>query len=196
MIRNLKDREKTQIILQCLIDFYSSWGREKQYVIFPELRLGSGFCGVAQRRIDFFTIHSGRGNETTAFEIKVSRNDFKHDVNNDLKQRGARLYANKFIYVTPKGLLNKEEIPLWAGLWEIDVNSVYGTKSCNFTEVVPPPLHAKAEPSWGLICSVVRKINKEKLATDIVAKKDKEIAELKKQIERLQMDKFFSPKIQ
>lgn len=159
----MKDKEKTKIILKALKDYYSAWGRERNYIFFPELRLGSGYCGVAQRRIDFFIINSGSGNETTAFEIKASRQDFKKDVSDDLKQRGARLYANKFYYVTPRGLLKPDEIPLWAGLLEVDIEKFQNTKSstCCFSEIVPAPLHSKAQPSWGLICSIVRNFKKE-----------------------------------
>lgn len=158
----MKDSEKTAIMLSCLKDQFSTWGRERTNIMFPELRLGSGYCGVSQRRIDLFVISSNAGNETTAYEIKASRADFKKDVTDELKQRGARLYANNFYYVAPLGMLKKEEIPLWAGLLEFDFE--YYDKEKNqyrFIESVPAPLHAKAMPSWGLICAMVRHINKD-----------------------------------
>lgn len=157
----MNDKEKTASILRALKSYYTSWGRSRTNIIFPELRLGSGYCGVAQRRIDLFIISSNAGNETTAFEIKASKQDFKKDLNNDLKQRGARLYANKFYYVTPKGLLKPEDIPLWAGLMEIDIEANEDSKHPTFSEPIPAPLHSKAMPSWGLICSMVRHVNKD-----------------------------------
>lgn len=156
----LKDKQKTEIILQGLTQYYTTWGKERTNIIFPELRLGSGYCGVSQRRIDMFVISSNSGNETTAYEIKVSRQDFKHDIDNDLKQRGARLYSNYFYYVTPPGLLKPEEIPLWAGLRELNFDKWMKHKDANFSTIVPAPLHAKAQPSWGLICSMIRHVNK------------------------------------
>ena len=157
----MKDKEKTALILKFLTDYLSSWGRERHNILFPELRLGSGYCGVSQRRIDLFCISSDAGNTTTAYEIKVSRQDFKKDVNDDFKQRGARLYANYFYYVTPTGLLKPEEIPLWAGLIEVDLDEYQkGVLHCP-REVVSAPLMPKAVPSWGLICSMVRHINKD-----------------------------------
>lgn len=158
----MKDKEKTALILDKLKQYFTSWGRGRTNIIFPELRLGSGYCGVAQRRIDMFIISSNAGNETTAFEIKVSRQDFKKDVNDDMKQRGARLYANNFYYVTPKGLIKPEELPLWAGLWELDLDNEDDVKNGWFKEVVPAPLFPKAVPSWGLICSMIRHVNKDK----------------------------------
>ena len=157
----MKDKEKTALILKFLTDYLSSWGRERHNILFPELRLGSGYCGVSQRRIDLFCISSDAGNTTTAYEIKVSRQDFKKDVNDDFKQRGARLYANYFYYVTPTGLLKPEEIPLWAGLIEVDLDEYQKGESHCPREVVSAPLMPKAVPSWGLICSMVRHINKD-----------------------------------
>lgn len=157
----MKDKEKTALILEALIKHNTLWGKSRHNVLFPELRLGSGYCGVSQRRMDLFTIDSGAGNTTTGYEIKVSRSDFKHDIDNDLKQRGARLYSNYFYYVTPKGLLKPEEIPLWAGLLEIDLDEYLKGNKYYPREVVPAPLHSKAQPSWGLVCSMIRHVNKD-----------------------------------
>lgn len=152
------DKQKTEYILEALTKQHTHWGKSRSNIIFPELRLGSGYCGVAQRRIDMFVISSAAGNVTTSFEIKVSKNDFKHET--DLKQRGARLYSNYFYYVTPKHLLKPEDIPVWAGLWELDIDD-YIQNGRLFREVVPAPLHPKAMPSWGLICSMIRHVNKD-----------------------------------
>lgn len=160
----LSDKEKTKIMLDYLKEHYSSWGRERTNIIFPELRLGSGYCGVAQRRIDLFIISSNAGNPTIAFEIKASRSDFKKDINDDRKQRGARLYANEFYYVAPKGMIKIDEVPLWAGLIEFDFElweKDEDKKGYYLSFPVASPLHPKYPPSWGLICSMVRHINKD-----------------------------------
>jgi hypothetical protein len=178
----MKDKQKTELILDALKKHFTTWGRGRTNIIFPELRLGSGYCGVAQRRMDLFIISSNEGNSTIGFEIKASRQDFKKDINDDLKQRGARLYCNKFYYVAPKGMIKPEEIPLWAGLWEIDVEDYAQTQDPRFSEPVPAPLMPKAVPSWGLICSMVRHINKD-MGTDYV-----EITNLKNDKYKLKQD--------
>lgn len=147
----MNDKEKTEIILEALKRKCTSWHRCN--VLFPELRLGSGYSDIAQRRIDLFMISAEKGNYTTAFEIKVSRQDFLKDMKNNLKQRGARLYSSNFFYVAPKGMINSEEIPVWAGLMEYD----FEDKS--FRTVIPAPLHSRNMPSWSLICSLVRRVN-------------------------------------
>lgn len=147
----MNDKEKTEKILSALKHYYTSWGRCN--VLFPELRLGSGYSDISQRRIDLFMISSEKGNYTTAFEIKVSRADFLKDIKDVLKQRGARLYSSNFYYVAPKGMIKPEEIPMWAGLKEYDF------ETGKFTTCIPAPLLCRNTPSWGLICSLVRRVN-------------------------------------
>lgn len=183
----MKDKEKTEIMLKYLIDREISYGKGRTNVIFPELRLGSGYCGVSQRRIDLFIISSNAGNPTTAYEIKASRSDFKKDIQDDLKQRGARLYANEFFYVAPKGMIKREEVPLWAGLIEFDFDKYEETeerdKKYLFATVVDAPLHPKYPPSWGLICSMIRHVNKD-IGKATIAELREEIRQLKYQDQR------------
>lgn len=153
----MKDKEKTEKILKALQHHFTSWGRCN--VLFPELRLGSGYSDIAQRRIDLFMISAEKGNYTTAFEIKVSRGDFLKDIKDSLKQRGARLYATNFFYVAPEGLIKPEEVPVWAGLME------YSFEDQRFRTKVPAPLSSRNTPSWGLVCSLVRRVN-EKIYRD------------------------------
>lgn len=153
----MKDKEKTEKILKALQHHFTSWGRCN--VLFPELRLGSGYSDISQRRIDLFMISAEKGNYTTAFEIKVSRGDFLKDIKDNLKQRGARLYATNFFYVAPEGLIKPEEVPVWAGLME------YNFEDQRFRTKVPAPLTSRNTPSWGLVCSLVRRVN-EKIYRD------------------------------
>ena len=74
----MNDKQKTETILEALKRKCTSWHRCN--VLFPELRLGSGYSDIAQRRIDLFMISAEKGNYTTAFEIKVSRADFLKDI--------------------------------------------------------------------------------------------------------------------
>ena len=147
----MNDKQKTETILEALKRKCTSWHRCN--VLFPELRLGSGYSDIAQRRIDLFMISAEKGNYTTAFEIKVSRADFLKDIKNNLKQRGARLYSSNFYYVAPKGMLKPDEIPMWAGLIEYDFDKK------QFQKIIPAPLQNRNNPSWSLICSLVRRIN-------------------------------------
>ncbi|PCJ95928.1 MAG: hypothetical protein COA52_02470 [Hyphomicrobiales bacterium] len=127
----------TQEILDALI------ARAGKLIWATEPQLGSNL-----RRVDFWTLspHEGKGHEARSYEIKVSRQDFKRDSHN--KQREARLYSDKFYYVTPPGLLKKEEIPDWAGLQEWNGE--------RFLHRIHAPNLSKAVPSWDFVSSLFR----------------------------------------
>lgn len=123
-----------------------------------ELSLSTG-----ARRCDFWTIApwQSKGYLATAYEIKVSRADFRRD--NYEKQREARLFSDRFYYVTPVGLLKSMEIPDWAGLVEVD-------ETRQRRIVVPAPLRDKDAPSWELIVSLLRNSGQIRRDADLVRK--------------------------
>ena len=183
----LTDKQKTEIMLKYLIQRTQYGNGERSNVIFPELRLGSGYCGVAQRRIDLFVISSNQGNHTIAYEIKASRGDFKHDIEDDQKQRGARLYANEFYYVAPKGMIKINEVPLWAGLMEFDFEQYEKVereqdKKWLFSKPVSAPLQPKYPPSWGLICAMVRHLHRD-INTDMIKELEEKIKHLEYELD-------------
>lgn len=65
------------------------------------------------RRIDFLLFE---GQEITAVEMKVSKADFRRDT--EEKRRAWKNITNRFVYLTPPGLLKPEEVPEGCGLWE------------------------------------------------------------------------------
>jgi hypothetical protein len=66
------------------------------------------------RRIDFVIFES---KTITAVEMKISKNDFKRDT--EQKRRPWQKVVNRFVYLTPAGMLTPEEIPDGCGLWEM-----------------------------------------------------------------------------
>ncbi len=128
---------------------------------FPELRLSSGF--EWDGRIDFLAINvaPSTGNRIEAYEIKVSRADFRRDGHK--KQRGARLYSDKFWYIAPKGVIPPEEVPDWAGLIECEWHCFKYKGSVPFIRMkktIPAPKRDKDAPSWGLVVSLLRNAHK------------------------------------
>lgn len=129
-----------------------------------ELALSSG-----NRRCDLWVLkqHASKGYEATAYEIKVSRADFKRDTPE--KQRDARLYSDYFFYAAPAGLIKPEEIPLWAGLIEYDPKRDFGP----FSITLPAPRRCKDAPSWELMVSVIRNSGEVRRDTEILQEKIK-----------------------
>ncbi|WP_166163150.1 hypothetical protein [Chelativorans oligotrophicus] len=104
------------------------------------------FAGM--RRIDFFTIApvASRQFRTSAYEIKVSRADYRRD--SEEKQSGALKWSDRFWYVTPPGLLTLEELPEWAGLQEWDGKRFHFRRKA--------PMRRKADPDWLFVVSMLR----------------------------------------
>lgn len=105
------------------------------------------FCQGA-RRCDLWTIsaNSSAGFKARAYEIKISRADFRRD--SVVKQREARLFSDQFFYVTPAGLIRPDEVPDWAGLIEYEDG--------RFKTVVQAPYRDKDAPTWELVVSLIR----------------------------------------
>lgn len=101
-----------------------------------------------QRRIDFWTLEpsQSQGFRASAYEIKISRGDFRRD--SHVKQDGALRWSDRFWYVTPPGLLKRDELPPWSGLLEWDGKKFSATRKA--------PRRFKAEPSWEFIVSLLR----------------------------------------
>lgn len=102
---------------------------------------------MGRRRIDFWTLDPAGANETVAYEIKVSRSDFKAD--SPEKQAFALSISNRFFYVTTPGLISKDELPKWAGLQEWNGERF-------ITRVNAPRRVMKGAPSWSLMGALIR----------------------------------------
>ena len=131
--------------------------KHKKDMCFEELRGSSGFNLAS--RVDFYALNvaPSTGNRATAYEIKVSKADFKRD--NHGKQRAARLFSDQFFYIAPKGVIPHDDVPDWAGLIEVDwhCHNFKGAKPyLRLKEVVPAPKRDKDAPSWGLLVSMLR----------------------------------------
>lgn len=127
-----------------------------------ELHLSSG-----ARRCDFWTLHphASQGYLARAYEIKVSRADFKRD--NAMKQRQARLFSDEFYYATPRGLIRPEELPDWAGLEEYDQEE---DGTWRRAKVISAPRRDKDAPSWELVVSIMRYSGQTRRDTDLLKK--------------------------
>jgi len=112
------------------------------------------------RRCDFWTIspNGSAGFHAVAYEIKISRQDFKRD--NASKQREARLFSDRFYYATPPGLISKDEVPDWAGLVEVHDGQV--------KVIVNAPLRDKDAPTWQFVVSLIRNAGKINRDTDML----------------------------
>lgn len=138
-------------------------GRHKKDLVYEELRLSSGFA--LQSRVDLWALNvaPSTGNVADSYEIKVSRSDFRRDTHK--KQRGARLFSDRFWYAAPVGIIPHEEVPDWAGLIEAEwyCHNLRGSKPyLRLREVIAAPKRDKDGPTWGLVVSLLRQASKER----------------------------------
>lgn len=130
-----------RITAKTIVEVLTAWSSDAIWA--SELDFFTG-----KRRIDFWTMvpMKSRGFLATAYEIKVSREDFRRDT--DEKQSGALVFSDRFYYVTPPGLLAKADLPAWAGLLECDGQRL--------TTIRRAPVRSKQEPTWEFVVSLMR----------------------------------------
>jgi len=137
--------EKTQKIKDLLERRHED---TRQWVYIHEMPEGTG--GACRGFIDGFAINCWHCNdlEKVAYEIKVSRSDFLKELKFPEKRRAALLFSNQYYFVTPKGLVKKEEIPLECGLieWEGE----------NLVVALKAPTRAAHPPSWTFMAAALR----------------------------------------
>lgn len=156
----MTDKEKTAEILSRLKLMKTGFMADN-FIKITEFRLGSGYDGFSQQGIDLFAVSPNKANRAICFEIKVTRSDFKNDIKKEDKQTPARCFSNEFYYCTPKGLLKRDEIPVWAGLIEFDleqkpIEQSYGYIDVHSVYIKKAPQFDKVQPTWGMIVSAYR----------------------------------------
>lgn len=153
---------KAQDIIDALREKHNvNYGRE--WAFFDELRVGTGYRKYdskkggyesfnPEQRIDAWAINLYPSNnfERVAYEIKVSRSDYLNEIKNSDKRRQALELSNRFYFITPQGLLNKDEIPNECGLMEVDVDS-------NIKTIKKAPHRETDGLVWQFLCSIARR---------------------------------------
>lgn len=143
-------------ILDRLIEYYND---TRQWVCYPELRIGTGLKIYRndnhQQRIDLWVLncYPSKKFERIAFEVKISRGDFIHEINTPDKRQAALKLSNYYYFATPKGLVKPEEIPPECGLVEIDPDSD------KLRWKAKAPRRETENPSWRFLAQLARTAN-------------------------------------
>lgn len=135
------------------------------WLFMEELRFGTAWGSLAipghyknvrfEQRIDAFALHTwpSKKFQRWAYEIKVSRGDFLHEINEPDKRVGAMHISNYFYFAAPVGLIKEHELPDNCGL--IEINEKRETKI-----VVTAPWREACDPYWALVASMGRALLK------------------------------------
>lgn len=90
-----------------------------EWALFFELRNGTGYSGSAGLRSAdafAFNLYPSKKHWRVAYEIKVSRSDFLHELNSPQKRQWAFEISNEFWFACAPGVAKPEEIPEGCGL--------------------------------------------------------------------------------
>ena len=142
-------------ILRAIRAFHANARRPGEWAIVEELRFGTGFSGrYSDSRIDALAIACWPSHdpyhERIAYEVKVSRTDFKREIANPDKRVPAKRLANRFVFATPAGLIRDGELPDDCGLLEVDPD---GTPRL----VVKGPYWETKDPTWNMVAVALRR---------------------------------------
>lgn len=128
-----------------------------KWAFFAELRVGTGYIqaldDIWEQRFDAWAIALWPSKKflRIAFEVKVTRSDFLSEIKNPQKRQAAMALSNQFYFVTPQGLIKKEEIPDDCGLIEIKPTG-------GRLITVKAPVHdGLPEAPWRFLASIARR---------------------------------------
>ncbi|WP_199200454.1 MmcB family DNA repair protein [Alkalicaulis satelles] len=109
-------------VLQVIEDAYC---RSDRYILLREFPLQPGERGHSKHRIDGLLVRTqtGRPDELTAIEVKVSRKDFERELADPEKRARAMRFANSFYFAVPAGLISGDEVPDDCGLFWTSKNA-------------------------------------------------------------------------
>lgn len=124
------------------------------WAFFPEFRPETGFSGGCDdRRLDAWAMHlwPSRRHRRIAYEIKVSRADFRCELRNPDKRQPALRISNEFYFAAPLGLIHSSELPLECGLVTVRGDGWVDV-------VVRAPHRETAPPTWGMLAALARRL--------------------------------------
>ena len=138
---------------------------QNEWASFEEFRIGTGYQNYKignhlvnpEQRLDFYCINLYPSNKhlRIAYEIKVSRSDFLHEIKNPDKRKSALLFSNEYYFIVPTNLVKSEEIPQECGL--IYVSENLGTRT-----IKQAPFRNSVEyPTWNLLASIARRAQRD-----------------------------------
>jgi len=119
----------------------------------------------ALRRIDAWALSCfpSKRHEIVAYEVKVTRSDFRNEIKIPRKRLPALRWSNRFYFVAPKGIIPPEEVPMECGLIEVSWRGKIPFRPSwwsewTFEKTIVAPWRDVQPPTWGLVASLLRQM--------------------------------------
>ena len=175
----------TEMINEALIGKY----REPEWYLGFEV--GNSCGSETKRHADAIAIcaYPSRGFQSIGFEVKVSRSDLKHELDNPRKCEEMYQYVNEWYLVVPKGLADNADIPKPWGIIEYNDGKLRQKRKAQYHE-------AKLTTGFMLafirgrqrVDSMNRAVEYNKIAKDIKNNMNWEAQETVRQLEEIRAD--------
>lgn len=161
----MQDRIKVKKIMKAedLVKLIRKRYEGDAYVVLEQVPNATGAYQLRWVDVAVFSLWPSQGLTRSAFEIKVARSDFIHELQNIAKYKWAKDSFHEFWFVTLKGIVQSGELPEGVGLMEVRGSKLVIKKHCQRND---NPLLDDL-----LLAGFMRAANKEIVA---VAKRDKQ----------------------
>lgn len=101
------------------------FGERRRYAVFYEVNEGTGLYGKSWIDVAVFSLWPSDGLHRYAFEVKVSRQDFLHELAQPMKNAWARDCFHAFYFATAPGVVKSlDEIPEGCGWYVATANGL------------------------------------------------------------------------
>jgi hypothetical protein len=98
----------------------------RAYAFFEQVANGTGWAGRRYGDAMALSLWPSRGLDLYGFEVKVSRSDWKREVDDPAKADDIARYCDFWFIATPAGLIDVTELPPTWGLIEVDASKKAG----------------------------------------------------------------------
>lgn len=159
------------------------------WAFIAELRVGTGYGrgrewddenggwqrkpNEAEQRLDAWAINCwpSKGYQAVTYEVKVSRADFLHELQDPTKREIGLRYSNLFYFAAPKGLIRVRELPSECGLVEVDGDGIAAVaRSAPLREMDDPPVR--------FLASVARRAGRSEKTPGQIKQMEKDLVEV------------------
>lgn len=124
-----------------------------EWAFLAQVRNQTGF-GRATRTADAlaFSLWPSRGLYATGYEVKVSRQDLRKELDDPSKAEEIARFCRLWFIAAPEGICKAEDLPLPWGLVEVKESG-----KLKWTKPAIPNDHA-IEPTWPFVCAIMRRV--------------------------------------
>jgi hypothetical protein len=140
----------TKSVKASLCQHYANRQQRGVCTVFEELSNSTGMKITGF--MDLFVLHYYMMDDwkRVAYEVKISRSDFLHELKHPEKRAFALSVSTHFYFATPPNLVRPSEVPAECGLVWVYANGIVRVKR-------PAPQRKVERPPWDFVAALVRR---------------------------------------